>query len=188
MFYPTPLPDVVEIRPKRHGDDRGWLSEVYREDRVEAGGISPGFIQDNMSFSALAGTVRGLHFQRAPHAQAKLVTCLTGRILDVAVDIRPSSETFNQHVAVELSAETGNQLFVPAGFAHGFCTLTPDCRVLYKLSAAYWPEAEAGIAFDDPALGIVWPVTRDAANLSDKDAAAASFEEALSGLSDGDVL
>ena len=125
-IIPTALDGVVEIRPARHGDDRGWFSEVYKRHTLRDAGIDIEFVQDNESFSAPTGTLRGLHYQLAPHAQDKLVRVIHGSILDVAVDIRRGSATFGQHVAVTLTAEEGNQMLVPVGFAHGFCTLEPD--------------------------------------------------------------
>jgi dTDP-4-dehydrorhamnose 3,5-epimerase len=163
------IPDVKLIRPRRFGDARGWFSETYRHDRLKDAGIDIDFVQDNQSFSAATGTLRGLHFQLHPHAQAKLVRVLTGRILDVAVDVRASSPTFGRHVAVELDAEAGDQLLVPVGFAHGFCTLVPDTTVFYKVSDYYAPQSDAGIRWDDPALGIAWPVKPGEATLSEKD-------------------
>ena len=157
------------VTPRRHGDDRGWFSEVFREDlfRAEVGDVH--FVQHNQSFSAPKGTVRGLHFQIPPKAQGKLVRCPRGRILDVAVDLRAASPTFGRHAAVELSAENGRQLWVPVGFAHGFCTLEPDCEVAYLVSEYYSPEHDRGLSWSDPALAIDWPVTEDAAILSPKD-------------------
>jgi dTDP-4-dehydrorhamnose 3,5-epimerase len=168
---PTRLPDVIEIEPVRHGDDRGWFSEVFKAAVFVEAGLDVDFVQDNESFSAGYGTVRGLHYQVAPHAQAKLIRVLGGSILDVAVDIRRGSPTFREHVAVVLSADAGNQLLVPVGFAHGFCTLEPDTRVTYKVSGIYSPECERSIAWDDPDLGITWPGVASAATLSTKDAA-----------------
>ena len=158
------IPDVQLITPRRFADSRGWFTESWSRRTLDVA-----FCQDNMSLSAPRGTVRGLHFQKPPHAQAKLVSVLRGRILDVAVDIRVGSPTFGQHVAVELSAEEGNQLFVPRGFAHGFCTLEPDCMVMYKVDSFYAPESDAGLLWSDPALAINWPVSPDAAELSPKD-------------------
>ena len=166
---PTALPEVKVITPKRLGDERGFFSEIYNRQRFEAAGIDVDFVQDNHSWSAQPGTIRGLHFQSHPHAQAKLVRVVRGRILDVAVDIRRSSATYGQHVAVELSAENWRQLWVPAGFAHGFCTLEPGSEVLYKVSRYYSADDDHGLAFDDPALGIAWPVAPDRAVLSDRD-------------------
>jgi dTDP-4-dehydrorhamnose 3,5-epimerase len=163
------IPAVKLIRPTRFGDDRGWFSETYRADVLAAAGVTDALLQDNQSFSAQVGTVRGLHFQVAPFAQAKLVRVLQGAILDVAVDLRRSSPTYGQHVAVRLDAEKAEQLFVPAGFAHGFCTLEPDTMIAYKVSAYYSRECDRGVRWDDPAFGIAWPVTAGTAVLSDKD-------------------
>lgn len=159
-----PIPDVRLITPRRFGDDRGWFTETWSRRTLDIG-----FCQDNMSLSAEVGTIRGLHFQKPPHAQAKLVMVLQGRILDVAVDIRRASPTFGQHVAVELSAAAGNQLFIPRGFAHGFCTLEPGTQVMYKVDDFYAPETDAGIFWADPDLAINWPVRVDQAHLSPKD-------------------
>ena len=158
------IPDVRLITPRRFGDDRGWFTETWSRRTLDIG-----FCQDNMSLSAEVGTIRGLHFQKPPHAQAKLVMVLQGRILDVAVDIRRASRTFGQHVAVELSAAAGNQLFIPRGFAHGFCTLEPGTQVMYKVDDFYAPETDAGIFWADPDLAINWPVRVDQAHLSPKD-------------------
>lgn len=165
----TALAGVEVLTPRRFGDERGWFSEVWNKARMEAAGLVFDWVQDNHSWSAQGGTLRGLHFQTPPFAQAKLVRVARGRVLDVAVDLRASSPTYGRHVAVELSAENGRQLLVPAGFAHGFCTLTPDCEVLYKVSAPYAAEHDKGLAWDDPALAIAWPVTSETAILSDKD-------------------
>lgn len=173
-----PMPDIqrfaidgpVLIRPQVHGDARGYFFEAFRQDWFErevATGVT--FVQDNQSLSRQAGTVRGLHFQLAPRAQAKLVRVLRGAILDVAVDIRPGSPSFGRHVAVILSAEEKNQLYVPPGFAHGFCTLEADSEIHYKTTDYYSPEHDRGLAWDDPALGIDWPVAPDDAVLSERD-------------------
>jgi dTDP-4-dehydrorhamnose 3,5-epimerase len=151
------LPDVKLVQLKVHGDSRGYFMESFKEvDWRPILGDRP-FIQDNQSLSAEAGTVRGLHYQMPPCAQAKLVQALRGRILDVAVDLRRDSPTFGRHVAVELAAGDGRQIFVPAGFAHGFMTLEPDSMVGYKVTAPYDPKSERGIAWDDPELAIAWP-------------------------------
>lgn len=165
----TALSGVVVLSPKRFDDPRGFFSEVYNKRRYAEAGVTSDFIQDNHSRSGPVGTVRGLHFQRPPFAQAKLVRVLKGAILDVAVDLRRGSPTFGQHVAVELSASAWNQLFVPAGFAHGFCTLEPDTEVFYKVDAYYSAEHDGGILWNDPALDIPWPVSAGQAVLSDKD-------------------
>lgn len=166
---PTAIPDVKIVTPRRFGDHRGFFSETYSRKRFGEAGIPDEFVQDNHSLSSAVGTVRGLHFQAHPFAQAKLVRVLRGRILDVAVDLRRSSATYGRHVAVELSAESGSQLLIPVGFAHGFCTLEPDTEILYKVTGYYSADHDHGIAFDDPALGIAWPVPRGEAVLSDKD-------------------
>ncbi len=166
-----PVPGPLLVTPARRGDARGFFVELYAEARFAAAGIAERFVQDNLSFSAAAGTVRGLHFQTGPSAQSKLVAAPRGRILDVAVDIRRGSPTYGAHVAAELSAENGAMLYVPKGFAHGFCTLEPDTIALYKVDAPYDPERDAGLAWDDPALGLVWPVDPGSAVLSPKDRA-----------------
>ena len=177
-FVPTGLEGVIEVRPRRFGDQRGWFSEVYKRDEFADGGIADDFVQDNESFSAPAGTLRGLHYQLQPYAQAKLVRVLRGSVLDVAVDIRRSSPTFGRHVTVTLTAADGNQLYVPTGFAHGFLTLENDVHVAYKVSARYAPETERAIRWDDPELAIDWPRPGGAAPvLSDKDAAAPILAE-----------
>lgn len=169
---PTRLPDVVEIVPKRFGDARGFFSEVYNRESMAAAGLDMEFVQDNHSLSRDKGVVRGLHFQAPPHAQDKLVRVGAGRIIDVAVDIRKGSPDYGVWVAVELSAEVGNQLLVPKGFLHGFATLEPDCEVLYKCSDLYAPECDGAVRFDDPDIGIDWGFDTSAAVLSAKDAAA----------------
>lgn len=156
------------LRPRRFEDERGWFSETWHRDRLAAAGISVDFCQDNHSLSRTAGTLRGMHCQLAPHAQAKLVRCLRGRIWDVAVDIRRASPTFGQWRAAELSAENGLQLFIPAGYAHGFLTLVPDCEIAYKVDAPYCPASDAGFRWDDPATAIAWPLSAPPI-LSDKD-------------------
>ena len=165
----TAIAAVKIITPRRFGDDRGFFSEVFSARAFAEVDPSASFVQDNHSWSAKAGTIRGLHFQTPPFAQGKLVRVTRGRILDVAVDIRKSSATFGQHVAVELSAENWSQLWIPPGFAHGFSTLEDNCEVLYKVTAFYAKECDFGLAYDDPALGIDWKVTKSSAILSDKD-------------------
>lgn len=165
----TEIPEVKEIRPVRHGDARGFFSEIFREDALRRHGIEAAFVQENHSLSVDRGVIRGLHFQIPPAAQAKLVRVGAGAILDVAVDIRAGSPTYGRHVAVVLSAAEGNQLFVPEGFAHGFCTLEPNTEVLYKVNRYYSPEHDRGLLWNDPALGIAWPAGEGEAALSDKD-------------------
>lgn len=144
------------IRTKRHGDNRGWFAEIHSVPAFAARGIDCTFVQDNHSYSASAFTLRGLHFQTPPRAQAKLVRCIRGRIFDVAVDVRKGSPTYGQWVGAELSAENGDQLFIPFGFAHGFMTLEPDCEVSYKCSDTYAPDHDGGIRWDS--VGIDWPL------------------------------
>jgi dTDP-4-dehydrorhamnose 3,5-epimerase len=165
----TTIPAVKIMIAKKHGDARGFFSEVYNKSALEAAGLPLEFVQDNHSFSAMAGTLRGLHFQTRPFAQDKLIRVGRGRILDVAVDIRRSSPTFGRHVAVELSAENWRQLLIPIGFAHGFLTLEPDVEVLYKTTANYSPAHDRGLAWDDPDIGVDWPLPPSGAMLSDKD-------------------
>ena len=165
------IPDVILAHPPRFADSRGWFREAWNAERFAAAGIAGPFVQDNQSFSARRGTVRGLHCQVGANAQGKLVRVLAGRIWDVAVDVRHGSPTFGQHVAAELSAGNGAQLWIPAGFLHGFCTLEPGSEVLYKVTAPYDREAERGVIWNDARLALPWPVAAGEAVLSDKDAA-----------------
>ena len=165
----TDIPDVKVLVPRRLGDARGFLSETYSRRTFEAAGFGGELVQENHSLSAPAGTVRGLHFQRPPFAQDKLVRVLRGRVLDVAVDLREGSPTLGRHVSVELDARGFEQVWVPVGFAHGFCTLEPDTEVLYKVSRYYSPEHEGGVLWNDPELGIEWPVEEADATLSERD-------------------
>ena len=173
----TDLPGVLVITPRRFGDARGFFAETWNRTAMAGQGIDIDFVQDNHSLSADTGTVRGLHFQAPPMAQAKLVRCGRGRLLDVAVDIRAGSPTYGRHVAVELSAENGRQLLIPEGFAHGFATREPMTEIVYKCSAPYAPETEGALHWADPDLAIDWGLAPDAAILSDKDAAAESFRD-----------
>jgi dTDP-4-dehydrorhamnose 3,5-epimerase len=152
----TALPGVVIITPKRFGDDRGWFSETWNATAMAAAGLDIGFVQDNHSMSAAVGTLRGLHYQRPPHAQDKLVRCTRGAIFDVAVDIRVGSPTYGHWVGVELTAQNGKQLLVPKGFLHGFVTRLPDTEVQYKCSDVYAPDCDGGIRWDDPTIRIDW--------------------------------
>lgn len=159
---------VQLIHPRRHGDARGWFTEVYSEPTFAALGVTCRFVQDNHSLSVPAFTLRGLHFQTPPHGQDKLVRCIRGRIYDVAVDVRAGSPTYGQWVGAELSAENGHQLFVPVGFAHGFLTLEDNCEVTYKVSDVYAPQCDGGIRWDS--VGIDWPLPAGTApELSPKD-------------------
>lgn len=163
---------VFLTTPRRFGDDRGWFSEVFSERAfAEVAGRPQTFVQDNQSLSRAVHTLRGIHFQRPPHAQAKLVRCVRGRILDVAVDLRRGSPTYGAWVAAELSADDGRQLFVPVGFGHAFLTLVPDCEVLYKVSDYYDPAGDGGLRWDDPTIAVAWGLPSGVAPvLSDKDA------------------
>ncbi|AGB47350.1 dTDP-4-dehydrorhamnose 3,5-epimerase [Mesorhizobium sp. CO1-1-7] len=160
---------LLEIIPKRHGDARGFFMETYNAERFSQAGIDLVFVQDNHSYSAAAGVLRGLHYQLAPRAQDKLLRVIRGSILDVAVDIRRASKTFGKWVPLEVSAQKGNQILVPRGFAHGFVTLVPDTEVLYKVTDTYSPEHDRSIRFDDPAIDIEWPSLAGGFQLSDKD-------------------
>jgi dTDP-4-dehydrorhamnose 3,5-epimerase len=163
------IPDVKIIRGTKFTDARGFFLETYARHDFAALGIECEFVQDNLSLSNAAGTVRGLHFQIAPRVQAKLVRVLKGRILDVAVDLRRSSPSRGKHIAVELDAEAGEALFLPGGFAHAFCTLAPETLVSYKVDSPYSAEHERGIYFADPDLAIAWPVSETRAILSERD-------------------
>jgi dTDP-4-dehydrorhamnose 3,5-epimerase len=161
--------DVALVTPRRIGDARGFFSETYRLDLLAKSGVNAAFVQDNHVYSAERGVLRGLHFQLEPRAQGKLVRCARGSILDVAVDIREGSPTYKRHVAVVLSAENWRQLWVPAGFAHGYLTLESNCEVIYKVTDYYAPECDRGIAWDDPDLAIDWGMAGSELILSDKD-------------------
>jgi dTDP-4-dehydrorhamnose 3,5-epimerase len=159
----------VEIVPRKLGDERGYFTELFREDKFSQVAGTVQFIQENQSLSAKVGTIRGLHFQTHPAGQGKLVRCVQGAIFDVAVDIRHDSPTFGQWIGVELTAEACNQLWVPVGFAHGFCTLVPDTIVAYKVTNYYSPENDKGCLWNDPEIGITWPSVADGETLSGKD-------------------
>jgi dTDP-4-dehydrorhamnose 3,5-epimerase len=163
------IPGVKLFIPRHIGDERGYFAETFRADVFDQHVGETAFVQDNESMSAKAGTVRGLHFQSAPHAQGKLVRCTAGALFDVAVDIRAGSPTYGQWVGETLTPENGKQLWVPAGFAHGFCTLTPNSVICYKVTDYYSAECDKGLAWDDPAIGIDWPDIAVAETLSAKD-------------------
>ncbi|PAE44098.1 dTDP-4-dehydrorhamnose 3,5-epimerase [Bacillus sp. 7884-1] len=154
----TSLPGVKIIEPKVFGDHRGWFMETYNNATFQAAGIEIEFVQENQSFSIGKGTIRGMHYQLKPKAQAKLVRCTNGAIFDVAVDIRKGSPAFGKWVGVELSADNKKQLFIPKGFAHGFMTLTDNADVQYKVDELYAPECDRGFFWNDPQIGIVWPI------------------------------
>lgn len=166
---PLAIADVCLIAPKRFQDARGYFCETYQRDTFAAAGITVDFVQDNESLSVSTGTVRGLHYQAPPFAQAKLVRVLAGAAFDVAVDIRMGSPSFGQFVSATLSADNGDQLFIPEGFAHGFCSLSENTLLTYKVSATYSKEHDHGVLWNDPDLGISWPVAGGDAVLSDKD-------------------
>lgn len=174
---PLAIAGLLRVATRRFGDERGYLSETYSRRDFRTVGIEAEFVQDNHSLSGPVGTLRGLHFQLPPQAQAKLVRVLRGAILDVVVDLRRGSATFGQHVAEELSAANGHQLFVPAGFAHGFCTLLPDTEISYKVDHYYAPDCDRGLAWDDPDLAISWPVPSGGPTLSAKDRAQPRLRE-----------
>ncbi|MEQ2464761.1 dTDP-4-dehydrorhamnose 3,5-epimerase [Niallia hominis] len=167
-FSKTNLDSVIIVEPDVFGDHRGWFMETYNESNFLKAGISVKFVQDNQSFSAAKGTLRGLHYQLNPKAQTKLVRCTRGSIFDVAVDIRKGSPTYGNWFGVELSAENHKQLLVPKGFAHGFMTLTEDVEVQYKVDELYAPECDRGILWNDPTIGIEWPIDVEPI-LSEKD-------------------
>lgn len=175
MIAATALPGVLILTPARFGDARGWFSETWNAARMAEAGLDLAFVQDNHSFSAEKGTLRGLHFQRPPRAQDKLVRCTRGAILDVAVDIRKGSPSYGKWVGVELSAENGQQLLVPKGFLHGFLTLTADCEVQYKCTDVYAPECDGAVAWDS--VGIDWGLNGAQPVLSAKDAVAQALAD-----------
>lgn len=170
----TPLADVLLITPRRFGDDRGFFAETWNRRTMADHGINIDFVQDNHSLSATVGTIRGLHFQSPPYAQAKLVRCGRGALFDVVVDIRKSSPTYGQWVGYDLTADNGRMLLVPEGFAHGFITREPNTEIVYKCSDYYAPEADGGVRWDS--CGIDWNLTGDAV-LSDKDAVAPALAD-----------
>jgi dTDP-4-dehydrorhamnose 3,5-epimerase len=179
---PLELDGVLEIRPRRFGDERGFFAEVWRDDWLGELGLDVRFVQDNHSYSKARGVLRGLHFQRPPAAQDKLVRVARGAIFDVALDIRAGSPTFGRWTGIVLSAAEWNQLFIPKGFAHGFVTLEDDTEVLYKVSEAYSPEHDCAVRFDDPAVAIDWPVDPASITVSEKDLTAPFLADVETGL------
>jgi dTDP-4-dehydrorhamnose 3,5-epimerase len=173
----TDIPDVKVIKPRKYGDHRGFFSETYNKKALADAGITLDFVQDNHSLSVEKGVIRGLHFQTEPYAQDKLVRVIRGSVFDVALDLRKSSPTFGKHVTAVLSAEEWNQMLVPIGFAHGFCTLEPHTEVIYKVTNYYAPDCDRGLYWNDPQLGIRWPVSEQEAILSDKDKHQPRFAE-----------
>lgn len=177
---PLAIPDVILIQTKIFGDDRGSFSETWNQRAFRNAGIEAEFVQDNHAKSASAGTVRGLHYQAPPHAQGKLVRVIRGAILDVAVDMRKGSPTFGRSVSATLTAENAHQLWVPAGFAHGYAALEDNTEVLYKVTDFYAPECEGGVLWNDPDLAIDWPVDAGSAQLSGKDLKLPRFSDVAS--------
>jgi len=169
QIRPLSIVDVKLVIPEIHRDARGFFSETYRASEMRNAGISTDFVQDNHSLSAEAGTLRGLHFQIPPHAQGKLFRVSRGAVFDVAVDLRVGSPSYGRHVSAVLSAENWLQIWIPPGFAHGYCTLEPNTEVIYKVTDYYTPDSERGLKWDDAALGIKWPVDPANVKLSDKD-------------------
>jgi dTDP-4-dehydrorhamnose 3,5-epimerase len=165
------IPEVILLTPARFGDSRGFFSETWQARRYRDAGVEGEFIQDNQSVSAQVGTLRGLHLQIAPNPQGKLVRVVRGAIWDVAVDVRRGSASYGRHVAATLSAENWQQLWIPPGFLHGFCTLEPDTHVIYKVTGDYDKAAERGVIWNDPDLALPWPVAPGQVTLSDKDKA-----------------
>jgi dTDP-4-dehydrorhamnose 3,5-epimerase len=178
LFRPLAIPELIEIVPDRIVDQRGSFSQVWSRLMFAQQGIFADFVQDNHSFSAATGVLRGLHYQQPPFAQDKLVRVMQGSVFDVAVDIRLGSPNYGQWAGLHLSAAKWNQVYVPAGFAHGFVTLEPDCEVLYKVSAPYSPEHDRAIRYDDPEIGVDWPALSCDITLSDKDRAAPLLRDA----------
>jgi dTDP-4-dehydrorhamnose 3,5-epimerase len=171
------IPDVKILMPKLHHDDRGYVTEIIHEKQMDDLGIPIKFMQENQSMSLRKNTVRGMHSQKPPNAQAKLVRVLRGRILDVAIDVRRNSPTYGQHVSCELSQDEVTQMFIPVGFLHGFCTLEDNTVVLYKMSSLYVPGSECGVLWNDPDLNIKWPIKPGDAILSGKDEKLSNFKD-----------
>lgn len=188
MFEETKLKGVICITPRRFADNRGFFSEIWNRQQFLDHGIDLDFVQDNHSLSRDVGTVRGLHIQDPPHAQAKLVRCGHGRLLDVAVDVRAGSPTYGQWVSEELSFENGKQLLIPTGFLHGFITLEADTEIIYKCSDIYAPQCEQAVRYDDPDININWGMDMGDVILSDKDKIAPSLKDFKSAFSYSDTL
>ena len=158
-FEPTAVKGVLLVEPERHQDERGFFARTWCAEELAAAGLDPRLAQTSVAFNHVRGTLRGLHYQVPPHAEVKLVRCTSGALYDVAVDLRPDSPTFRRSVGVELTPENGRGLYIPAGCAHGFCVLSETADVTYLLTGEYAPEHESGLAWNDPAIGITWPVT-----------------------------
>jgi dTDP-4-dehydrorhamnose 3,5-epimerase len=169
------IPDILLLTPPRFRDERGFFSEVWSRKALRAAGLPGDFEQENHSLSRTVGTVRGLHYQTPPVAQGKLVRVVRGRIFDVAVDLRRRSPSYGQWVGAELSADDGRMIWIPAGFAHGFCTLEPDSEIVYLVDAPYSAANNAGLRWNDPLIGVDWPVLEEAVVLSQADRDAPGF-------------
>lgn len=174
------LSGLILLRPQRFSDARGYFAETYHEKAFQAAGVTARFVQDNQSYSAKRATIRGLHFQLPPAAQAKLVRVLQGSVYDVAIDLRVGSPTYGSWIGETLTADRGEQLFVPRGFGHGFCTLQPETIVAYKVDEFYAPASDSGLIWDDPTLAIEWPIASGEAVLSDKDLKLGRFADFVS--------
>lgn len=179
------IEDVVLVEPQRFEDGRGWFMETYKRSPFVDAGIDAEFVQDNHSLTRDKGIIRGLHYQRQPKPQGKLVRCTRGRIYDVAVDLRQGSPTYKEWVSVELSPDDGRQIWVPPGFAHGFCSLAADTEVAYKVTEEWDPDLDSGFAWDDPEVGVEWPVSDPI--LSEKDQKAPSFADCDAEFTYGEV-
>jgi dTDP-4-dehydrorhamnose 3,5-epimerase len=175
-FIETPLPGAWVIEAERLGDERGWFARTFDAEEFESRGLNPAVVQCNASFNARTDTVRGMHYQSAPHGEPKLVRCVRGAIFDVGVDLRPESPAHRRWHGVELSADSGLAFYLPAGLAHGFQTLTDDCEVLYQMGHRYVPEAARGVRWDDPAFAIEWPAVSGERTISERDASYPDYE------------
>lgn len=173
IFRPTALPGVMLVQPERREDHRGYFVRTWCAQEFADHGLDPRLVQSSTSFNRRRGTLRGLHYQVPPHAEAKLIRCVRGAIWDVALDLRPESATFRSHVGIELTAASGDALYIPPGLAHGFQTLEDNTEVFYQMSEPFAPEAQRGVRFDDPAFGIRWPLP--AAIVLERDRAYADF-------------
>ena len=173
IWRETELAGAFVVESERAEDERGWFARIYDEGELEQSGLAARFAQGSIAFNKERGTLRGLHYQTEPHAEAKLIRCIRGAVHDVIVDLRPASPTFKRWVAVELTAASGRMLYLPEGFAHGYLTLEDESETLYLISAHYAPEAARGVRWDDPAFGIEWP--HEPRVMSEKDKAWPDF-------------
>lgn len=176
QFVATPLPGVWVLEPDRLEDERGWFARTFDADEFKARGLDLSVVQSNASFNRRRDTVRGLHYQAAPHGEPKLVRCVRGAVFDVAVDLRSDSPTYRGWHGVELSEDNGRGFYIPDGLAHGFQTLTDDCEVVYQMGHRYVPESASGVRWDDPAFAIEWPATRGPRTISDRDASYPDYQ------------